>query len=80
MMFIAGLGFMTLQGLAYTGWVDVNWKEVEKSVVNKIDADNDGAITEKDLRLYWKKATRILTQNIPDASGFGVGFMLGLRA
>eukprot|EP00584_Thalassiosira_punctigera_P007664 CAMPEP_0172528126 /NCGR_PEP_ID=MMETSP1067-20121228/2619_1 /TAXON_ID=265564 ORGANISM="Thalassiosira punctigera, Strain Tpunct2005C2" /NCGR_SAMPLE_ID=MMETSP1067 /ASSEMBLY_ACC=CAM_ASM_000444 /LENGTH=137 /DNA_ID=CAMNT_0013311989 /DNA_START=116 /DNA_END=529 /DNA_ORIENTATION=+ len=79
-VFMAGLGFMTLQGLAYTGFIDVNWKNVEKSVVKKIDADNDGEITEKDLKLYWQKLKTILTNNIPDASGFGLGFMFGLRA
>lgn len=35
--FVAGLGFMALQGMAYAGFVDVNWKEVEKSVANAVD-------------------------------------------
>lgn len=80
MAFVAGLGFMVLQGLAYKGFIDVNWKEVEKSVVDAVDTDNDGQITEKDLRRYWDKIKTILTNNIPDASGFGLGFMFGLRA
>ena len=41
--------------------------------------DNDGEITEKDLKRYWEKAKKIVTANLPDASGFGLGFMLGLR-
>ena len=37
MAFVAGLGFVTLQGLAYAGFVTVDWKKVEKSVVDRID-------------------------------------------
>jgi len=68
-----------LQGLVYKGFIDVDWKQVEKSVVEAVDTDNDGKITENDIRIYWKKVEKILTNNIPDASGFGLGFMFGLR-
>mmetsp|Transcript_39340 Transcript_39340/g.82734 ORF Transcript_39340/g.82734 Transcript_39340/m.82734 type:complete len:137 (-) Transcript_39340:1482-1892(-) len=79
MAFIAGMGFMTLQGLAYTGIIDVNWKRIEEKVVDVVDADKDGEITEKDVQLWWEKVKKILTNNLPDASGFGFGFMYGLR-
>lgn len=42
--------------------------------------DKDGEITEMDVQRYWQKVKKILTNNIPDASGFGLGFMFGLRA
>ncbi|KAL7554547.1 hypothetical protein ACHAWF_018009 [Thalassiosira exigua] len=77
--FVAGLGFIALQGLAHSGFIDVNWKQVEKSVVAAVDTDNDGEITEKDLKRYLEKVKAILTNNIPDASGFGLGFMYGLK-
>ena len=35
--FVAGLGFITLQCLVHKGFVDVDWKKVEKSVVGVID-------------------------------------------
>ena len=35
--FVAGLGFITLQCLVHKGFVDVDWKKVEKSVVDVID-------------------------------------------
>ena len=41
--------------------------------------DKDGELTQKDLERYWVKVKKILTNNIPDASGFGSGFMFGLR-
>ncbi len=37
MAYIAGLGFIVLQGLAYKGFIDVDWKKVEKSVVDAVD-------------------------------------------
>jgi len=49
-------------------------------MITSTQKDNDGEITEKDLRIYWEKAKKILTHNIPDASGFSLGFMFGLRA
>jgi len=42
--------------------------------------DKDGEITDKDIQKYYKKMKKILTDNIPDASGFGIGFMFGLRS
>ena len=35
--FIAGIGFIVLQGLVHKGFVHVNWKEVEKSVADAVD-------------------------------------------
>jgi uncharacterized membrane protein (Fun14 family) len=35
--FIAGLGFIALQGMVYGGFVTVDWKKVEKSAVDAID-------------------------------------------
>lgn len=38
MAFVAGMGFIFLQGLAYKGFIDVDWKNVEKTVVDAVDA------------------------------------------
>lgn len=35
--FVAGLGFMVLQGLVYAEFVAVDWKKVEKKVVDAVD-------------------------------------------
>ena len=37
MVFVVGLGFVFLQGLVYKGFIDVDWKQVEKSVVEAVD-------------------------------------------
>ena len=35
--FIAGVGFIVLQGLVHKRFIDVNWKEVQKSVADAVD-------------------------------------------
>lgn len=35
--FIAGLGFIALQGMVYSGFVTVDWKKMEKSAVDALD-------------------------------------------
>jgi len=37
MTVVIGVAFFGLQGLAYNGLIDINWKNVQDSVVNKID-------------------------------------------
>ena len=34
---IAGLGFIALQGMVYSGFVTVDWKKMEKSAVDALD-------------------------------------------
>jgi len=40
--------------------------------------DGDGELTVSDAKVYWEKAKKILTLNIPSAGGFTMGFMYGL--
>ncbi|KAL3811887.1 hypothetical protein ACHAXA_005553 [Cyclostephanos tholiformis] len=77
--FVAGLGFIALQGMVYSGFVIVDWKKMEKSAVDALDTDDDGKITEQDVRTHLKKVMSSITYKIPDASGFGLGFMFGLK-
>mmetsp|Transcript_24698 Transcript_24698/g.51253 ORF Transcript_24698/g.51253 Transcript_24698/m.51253 type:complete len:136 (-) Transcript_24698:219-626(-) len=77
--FIVGLSFIGLQSLAHMGYIAVDWKKVEKSAMDLIDTDNDGKITEKDVKKYWSKVKVILTNKVPDAGGFLLGFFYGLR-
>ena len=34
---VIGLGFVVLQGLVHKGFIEVDWKKVEKSVVDAVD-------------------------------------------
>lgn len=78
--FCVGLGFVFIQTLVFKGFINVDWKKVEEKVVEAVDADKDGKITEQDVRIYWKKVKKILTNNVPDATGFGLGFLYGLKS
>eukprot|EP00816_Leptocylindrus_hargravesii_P013212 CAMPEP_0196811516 /NCGR_PEP_ID=MMETSP1362-20130617/18180_1 /TAXON_ID=163516 /ORGANISM="Leptocylindrus danicus, Strain CCMP1856" /LENGTH=123 /DNA_ID=CAMNT_0042186827 /DNA_START=52 /DNA_END=423 /DNA_ORIENTATION=+ len=76
-----GIGFIyiAVQSAAYSGYIDVNWDKVQKEAISKIDTDGDGKITEEDVQAYWAKLKKMLTYNLPSASGFSIGFLYGLR-
>lgn len=66
--------------MVHKGYITVDWKKIEKSVADVVDTDKDGKITERDVQRYFEKVKAFLMENIPDASGFGLGFMLGLKS
>ncbi len=78
--FIGGLAFVSLQAMVHKGYIQVDWKKIEQSVKDAVDTDKDGEITDKDVQRYWERVKKFLTENIPDASGFGLGFMIGLKS
>ncbi|KAL7509447.1 hypothetical protein ACHAXN_006908 [Cyclotella atomus] len=78
MAMVIGIAFFGLQGLAYKGLIDIDWKKVQDSAVSTIDTNNNGEIDAEDLKTYWTKLKRILTKNMPDATGFSLGFFYGL--
>ena len=45
---------------------------------HKYFQNNDGEIDAEDLKTYWTKLKRVLTKNLPDASGFSLGFFYGM--
>jgi len=63
---------------SYSGYVSVDWKKLQDDAVSKVDVDGDGELTVSDAKVYWEKAKKILTLNIPSAGGFTMGFMYGL--
>lgn len=73
-----GAGFCLVQGLAYMGYVDVNWRKVERDYVKTIDRDGDGKITAKDFELIFRDVTDVLKFNMPAGSGFTGGLAYGL--
>lgn len=64
----------------HRGYIQVDWKKIEQSVKDVVDTDKDGEITDKDIQRYWERVKKFMTENIPDASGFGLGFMIGLKS
>lgn len=66
--------------MVHKGYITVDWKKIEKSVTDVVDTDEDGKITERDVQRYFERVKTFLMENIPDASGFGLGFMIGLKS
>mmetsp|Transcript_18540 Transcript_18540/g.26094 ORF Transcript_18540/g.26094 Transcript_18540/m.26094 type:complete len:127 (+) Transcript_18540:93-473(+) len=75
---LGGLAFIAIQSAVYSGYVEVNWNKVQKEAIAKVDTDGDGELTVKDVKTYWFKVKNILTNKIPSAGGFSIGFLYGL--
>ncbi|GAX20668.1 hypothetical protein FisN_32Hh057 [Fistulifera solaris] len=77
--FLVGLGFIGLQGLAHYGYVQIDWMKVKESAQKSIDTNGNGSIDAEDWKAYWKSLKKILTNKVPAAGGFSLGFLYGLR-
>mmetsp|Transcript_27977 Transcript_27977/g.41321 ORF Transcript_27977/g.41321 Transcript_27977/m.41321 type:complete len:124 (+) Transcript_27977:76-447(+) len=77
--FVAGVGFIIFQSLAVAGYIDIDWLKIKDDAVKSIDTDGDGELTTKDIKNYWRKFKSIMTSKLPDAGGFSLGFLYGVR-
>ena len=48
--FTIGTGFIALQSLSYLGYVQVDWRKVERDATAKLDRDGDGELTINGMR------------------------------
>lgn len=77
---VLGLGFLVLQTLSYQGYVTVDHNRLKKEVEGYLDFNKDGKIDQADGEIATKKVMEVLQFNLPAGSGFGVGFIGGLRS
>lgn len=77
--FAVGGVFLGLQGLAYKGYINVNWEQIEKEAINKLDQDGDGDFDGDDVKLIMGDFYDFAKFQLPGAGGFGTGLVLGLR-
>lgn len=75
-----GVGFIFLQTLAYKGYITIDWDQIKLSLHKTVDATGDGKVDAEDLKAYWQKVKKILTQNVPNAGGFSIGFLYGVQS
>ncbi|GLC33227.1 hypothetical protein PLESTF_000155700 [Pleodorina starrii] len=75
-----GLAFLFIQGLAYTGFITVNWSNVHRAVTNALDINGDGKVDADDFKPLISKGLGALSQGVPSAGGFLAGFMLAIRS
>ncbi|KAF9088546.1 hypothetical protein BGX27_002678 [Mortierella sp. AM989] len=76
---VAGLGFISLQLLANSGYIQVNWGLIESKFTEKFDLDKDGKVTTKDAKYGINWIINLLTRNFQFKSTFTGGFYLGFR-
>merc|ERR1712228_336328 len=74
---VVGFLYIGLQTAASKGYIDLNWKKIKADTIDKMDKDGDGKLTISDAQVYWKKLKAMLTDQLPSASGFSVGFLYG---
>ncbi|KAF4318905.1 hypothetical protein JM18_005582 [Phytophthora kernoviae] len=75
-----GTLFILLQCASYSGYVDVDYKKMERDVKNYLDINQDGVFDTKDLDSMYKSLMKVLEFSLPAGSGFAAGFMLGFRS
>eukprot|EP00930_Biecheleria_cincta_P078174 TRINITY_DN65585_c0_g1_i1.p1 TRINITY_DN65585_c0_g1~~TRINITY_DN65585_c0_g1_i1.p1 ORF type:complete len:181 (+),score=53.42 TRINITY_DN65585_c0_g1_i1:51-545(+) len=77
---IVGGIFVLQQGLAYQGYITVNWNKVEQDMIRVLDVNGDGKFDQKDMESGYLKTLSVLQQNTAGMSGgFAGGFLLGVR-
>lgn len=78
--FVVGIGFIGLQTIAHAGYIQIDWMKVRESAHRTLDTSGDGKFDAEDLKAYWKSFKKIMTNRVPAAGGFSLGFLYGLRS
>jgi len=74
-----GISFLGLQGLAYGGYISINWKEVEKSAIEKLDQDGDGDFDGEDVKIIAHRVYAAIRYQVPGGAGFAIAFLYGFK-
>jgi uncharacterized membrane protein (Fun14 family) len=75
-----GLLFVTMQTLAYKGYVQVDHVQVKDDLMNWLDLNQDGKVDADDRDIAIRKVLHVLEFNLPAGSGFVGGLIGGLRS
>uniref|UniRef100_A0A7S2UUC3 EF-hand domain-containing protein n=1 Tax=Fibrocapsa japonica TaxID=94617 RepID=A0A7S2UUC3_9STRA len=71
--------FCLVQGLSYGGYIDVNYKKLEKDMTDFVDLNHDGKIDKEDFNQIYDKVMSVLSYNMPAGSGFAAGVAMGFK-
>jgi len=77
--FFIGIAFVASQIFGHLGYVEVNWRKVEREVMRLFDLDGDQRLTTRDVAMYWKKLKGMLMHKLPNTTAFAAFFTLGLQ-
>jgi len=78
--FVVGVGFIGLQSAVSAGYISVDWQSIKNGAILTLDVNKDGKVDSKDLSEFWKKLKAILTNKVPAAGGFSMGFLYGIKS
>ena len=73
------MGFMSLQTLSYYGYIKVDHTKFQDDFNRVMDLNKDGKVDQDDAKVAYGKITEVLEYSLPSGSGFGVGFLAGIR-
>jgi len=74
-----GLGFAIMQTLSYNGYITVDFDQMSNDFQKAMDWNQDGNVDELDVQELSQKIYKAMSFNVPAGSGFGAGFVLGVR-
>lgn len=77
---VFGLGFVTLQSLQYSGYIEIDHTQLKKDVERALDLDKNGKLDGSDGKVGLDKVLEVLQYNVPGTGGFVAGFLGGLRS
>jgi FUN14 domain-containing protein 1 len=77
---VLGLGFITLQTLQYSGYIQVDHSKMKKDVEGWMDFNDDGQINAEDGKVGMNQLWKVLEFNMPAGGGFAAGFVGGIRS
>lgn len=75
----AGMCIAFLQGLAYMGYISINWNNIGDAFTKAADQNADGKLDFTDVKIFVKRLLSFLSQGFPDAAGFSTGFFVGFK-
>ena len=61
------------------GFIEVHWGVLIGAGKNFMDTNSDGKIDKEDLKNAWRRLRNMLSHGLPNASGFTLGFALGMK-
>ncbi|KAF8932813.1 FUN14 domain-containing protein 1 [Dissophora ornata] len=79
MMLVVGLGFVWMQLLTSSGYIQVNWVLIESKFKERLDVDKDGKVTMNDAKHGFRWLMKLLTKNFQFKSAYVGGWALGFR-
>lgn len=71
---------MSLQTMAYYGYIQIDHTRIQEDFERAMDLNKDGKVDKDDAEIAYNKVMEVLQYSLPAGSGFGGGFIAGVRS